>query len=110
MSYRVEYQANNGKFETLVFGNEEAAKKFASTKKLAAIEPVADDAPDVAVKQLAPKGKALTLARKARAHKARLEGKKPAAAKSPAERAIPAPSGFSLTDFLRERLAKKEAA
>ena len=110
MSYRVEYQANNGQFETVIFGNEEAAGRFASTKKYACVLPADADAPDVAVKQLAPKGKALTLARKARARKARLEGKKPAAAKSPAERAIPASSGFSLTDFLRERLAKKEAA
>ena len=103
MSFSVEYQANNGQLETIVFGNEAAANRFASTKKLAVVTPVEVEAPDAAVKQLAPRGKARPPAKR--------RAKKPATPRVAAERTAPVASGgFSsaLADFLRERLAKKE--
>jgi len=113
MSFSVEFQANDGQFETVIFGNEEAARRFASTKKYACVLPADADAPDVAVKQLAPKGKALTLARKASARKARLAGKKPAKSiEGLVKKSTPRPvaAGPSLTDFLVARMAAKKAA
>ena len=101
MSYRVEYQANNRQIETLLFGNEEAANRYAATKKLATVSLDGDDAPDVAVKNLAPRGKARPTSKR--------RDKKPHAPRPTVESAPrPTPPGTALGDFLRERLAKKE--
>jgi len=106
MSFCVEYQANDGSTETLTFGNEAAAARFASTKKVARVLPAEGDAPDVAVRQLAPRGKA-------RPHKVP-KAKRPVAKsianlvpkKVPAER--PQGQGPSLMASILAMLSKKE--
>lgn len=103
MSFRVEYQANDGQIETLTFGNEAAAQRFASTKKLAVVTPCEGDAPDVAVKQLAPRG----LAKPRKAPKARKPAAPRAAPKAPAERRQS--QGPSLMASIMAMLSKKAA-
>jgi hypothetical protein len=104
MSFCVEFQANNGQVETIVFGNEDAAKRYAATKKLAMVLPAEVDAPDAVVKKLAPRGKARPKAKRRDKKPAKsIEGLVPK--KAPVER--PKAPGFSLGEFLAERLAKK---
>lgn len=99
MSFSVEYQANNNEFETIVFGNEQAANRFAATKKLAVVIPVDADAPDVAVKQLAPRGKARP--------KAKRRERKPVECRLPG--VAPETSGPSMTAQLVALFSKKVA-
>lgn len=52
MSYRVQYQAHNGQQESIVFGNENAARTYAKTKKSASVTMVESEAPDAEIRRM----------------------------------------------------------